>query len=317
MADSDKTGNGRPVLVTGSIRSGTTWAGYMLAMGRELQYISEPLNYWRRPGLVPEQLLHPYTYICRDNEADFLSAFHRMASTNRWLPPCNLGVVTQPTDILRVARDLRDFGVGTWKRQRPLFKDPYALFSAGWFAERLNCQVVIVQRHPLPLVSSLKRMRGTIEMRHLLAQPLLMRDWLEPYREEMEACEAADPNDVVGQASLLWKLQYDVALQLCEQYPAFITVGHEDLSMQPLSGFETLYGELGLTFSEHARDGIEAATTSDNPSELPQGDPHKVKLDSKANLKNWRHRLEDEDIDRVMAITGEIRQRLYGDEIPG
>ena len=41
----------KPILVTGSHRSGTTWVGKMLAATGSVGYIHEPFNLKNRPGI--------------------------------------------------------------------------------------------------------------------------------------------------------------------------------------------------------------------------------------------------------------------------
>src|SRR5574342_631561 len=64
-----------PILVTGAHRSGTTWAGKMLAADADTAYISEPLNVLHRPGVFKTKVKYWYQYICDDNEGDYLPAF--------------------------------------------------------------------------------------------------------------------------------------------------------------------------------------------------------------------------------------------------
>lgn len=43
-------------------------------------------------------------------------------------------------------------------RSRPLVKDPFALFSAEWFADNFDAEVIVIVRHPAAVVSSIKRL---------------------------------------------------------------------------------------------------------------------------------------------------------------
>ena len=46
----------------------------MLAASRQAAYISEPLNLWHRQGVLRVPVQHWYTYICAENEAEYLPA---------------------------------------------------------------------------------------------------------------------------------------------------------------------------------------------------------------------------------------------------
>ena len=144
-------------------------------------------------------------------------------------------------------------------------KDPFAVFSTPWFAKRLNCKVVITVRHPAAFASSLKRLNWPFDFQDLLDQPLLMRDHLEPYRDEMQSIQ---PDDVIGQAALLWKLIYRSVHTARERNPDFIVVRHEDLSRDPVAGYRDLYQSLGLEFTPRVEKIILNSSSSENPAEL-------------------------------------------------
>jgi hypothetical protein len=301
--------NDTPILVTGAHRSGTTWVGRMLAAERSTAYISEPLNVWHRPGVLRAKVPRWYTYINAHNEAEYLSAFHQTLSY-RYHTLDEVRSIRSRKDALRMGRDMRTFFLGRLRKQRPLLKDPFAVFSSPWFADRLGCQVVITIRHPAAFASSLKRLNWYFKFEDLLSQPLLMSDLLGPVQKEMESIPA---EDLIAQACLLWKLIYTVVLDFCEHDPGFLLVRHEDLSLEPLEGVQSLYRALGLTFTASAEKGILGSSSSANPGELSASDVHGYKMDSRAGLHSWKRRLSREEIDRVAALTGEVASRYYPD----
>jgi hypothetical protein len=310
MTSIKQTSQTRPILVTGAHRTGTTWVGKMLAAGGQTAYISEPLNVWHRPGVMCAPVRRWYTYICEDNEAQYLEAFRETLSL-RYHLGAELGSLRSRKDFLRMGRDWWIFTRGRLLGQRPLLKDPFAVFSSLWFARRLDCQVVVTVRHPAAFASSLKRLGWDFDLNDLLDQPLLMRDWLEPFREELKTIAKTD--DVIAQASLLWRMIYQVVDQFRMTEPGLSVVRHEDLSLEPLDGYARLYAELGLDFSAKARQGILQASSAENPKELSKQSVHKVKLDSKANLVNWKHRLTDEEFERIKVMTADVFEKYYPD----
>jgi hypothetical protein len=209
-----------------------------------------------------------------------------------------------------MSRDAGIFLRGWLLRQRPLLKDPFAVFSAPWFADRLGCRVVITVRHPAAFASSLKRLDWPFDFTHLLSQPLLMQAELESFRTVLEQFVQSPP-DVVEQASLLWRLVYQAVAGYCEQYPHFQIVRHEDLSLEPVAGFERLYASLGLEFTPRVRQAILNASSAENPQELSGRSVHSVRLDSRANLHNWKRRLTRDEIARVRQLTEETAARFY------
>lgn len=298
-----------PILVTGAHRSGTTWVGKMLAADTSATYISEPLNVHHRPGVYRAPVQHWYTYITAENEADYLSAFRELLNFqyHTWLEIKSLRSVK---DFLRMGRDFHSYFIASMQGQRAVIKDPFALFSAPWFAERLNCQVVITVRHPAGFASSLKRLGWKFDFRSLLDQPLLMRDHLA---DDRAAMEAVAEDDIITQGALLWKLIYRFVHITGQLFPRFHIVKHEDLSLDPISGYQTLYNALGLDFTPSVQKTILTSSSSENPAKLAKNKTHSVKLDSRANLNNWKKLLTPAELDQIRTITADTAQHFYAD----
>jgi hypothetical protein len=299
-----------PILVTGAHRTGTTWVGKMLAASPQAAYISEPLNVWHRLGVLPAPVSKWYTFICAENENEFLSAFRDLLGFRYGLWR-EIRSLRSRKDFLRMGRDFSIFLRGRLLRQRPLIKDPFAVFSAPWFAERLGCRVAITVRHPAGFASSLKRLNWAFDFRDLLEQPLLMRRWLDVDRAEMESIKA---DDIVGQAALLWRMVYRVIARMMKLHPAFIIIRHEDLSLDPVACYRDLYAALDLDFTPRVEKTILNASSSENPAQLSRQKVHAVKLDSRANLDNWKKRLSKDEITRIREMTGRTAKLFYSDE---
>lgn len=298
-----------PILVTGAHRTGTTWVGKMLAAGGQAAYISEPLNVWHRPGVMGASTTYWYQYIDESNQDDYLEALRQTLSYNYHLL-AEIRSLRSRKDFLRMVRDMGIFARGRLAKQRPLLKDPFAVFSALWFAERLGCRVVITIRHPAAFASSLKRLDWPFDFSNLLQQPRLMQRWLEPFREEMLGMH---PEDILGQGALLWRMVYQAVAAMLQEYPQFMLVRHEDLSLDPLGGYNKLYQELGLDFTARAEQAVLASSSSENPKELSKKRVHAVRLDSRSNLHNWKRRLSPEEIERIRRQTGDLAARFYPD----
>lgn len=299
-----------PILVTGAHRTGTTWVGRMLAADSKTAYISEPLNVLHRPGILEVRTENWYTYICQENESKYLVSFIDLLNFKYHLFS-EIKSLRKRRDFLRMGRDLSILLRGRIFHQRPLLKDPFAVFSLPWFAERLNSQIVVTVRHPAGFASSLKRLAWPFDFHDLLDQPLLMRDYLEPYRRDMKSMA---PDDVIGQAALLWTMVYRTVHVTCEQIPSIQVVRHEDLSLDPQAGFRALYEALGLEFTSHVEKSVLNSSRSDNPKELSRKKVHATKLDSRANLDNWKRRLSSDEIARIRRMTEEVAHQYYPGE---
>ena len=299
----------RPILVTGAHRTGTTWVGKMLAADSRTAYLSEPLNVWHRPGVMQAPVKDWYTYISLENEHAYLPALQTMLDF-RYSLGRELLALRSAKDLLRLGRDLGNFMRGRLLQQRPLIKDPFAVFSVEWFARRLDCEIVITVRHPAGFASSLKKLNWPFDFKEMLEQPSLMKDWLEEDRAEMEAMPG---QDIIGQAALLWRMIYGFLIRIRRSHPEFHFVRHEDLSYNPIHGFRNLYTTLGLEFTPQVEKAILNSSSSENPVELTKRSVHSVKLDSRANVKNWKKRLNKDELARIRAVTKDTALEYYPD----
>lgn len=301
--------NDQPILVTGAHRSGTTWVGKMLAADADTAYISEPLNVLHRPGVFRAPVKHWYTYINNENESEYLPSFHELFNFE-YHTLLEIRSLRSRKDFLRMGRDFHTFFIGNMHGQRALLKDPFAVFSTPWFAQKLNCQVVITLRHPAAFASSLKRLNWFFDFHDLLDQPALMRDHLEAERAEMESIK---PDDIIGQSALLWRMIYRFVHSTRSLFPDFKIVRHKDLALDPVEAYKALYKSLGLTFDKKVEDIILNSSNSENPAELSKRKTHSVKLDSRASVENWKKHLNTDEITRIRKMTESVSHLFYSD----
>lgn len=284
----------------------------MLAAGDDFINIGEPLNASNRQTILPRRVSSWYLHITAGNEVDFLP-YYEDAVAFRAHPVHDVKRMRlgSPRDPIRMARRWGSFALGRLQRRRLLIKDPFAVFSIDWFIRRLGCQVVVTVRHPVAVVSSLKRLRFSFDFDNLLRQPSLMNGKLRHFRSAIEA-SLRSPDDLIGQGSLLWRIIYESLAEIDpETSPAIKVVRHEDVSLNPLHHCEALYNWLGLDLSAKARGAIEASTSETNPREVPARNPYKVRLASQANLGNWQRRLDEAEIERILEITEPVVARYY------
>jgi len=315
-------GSEQGIVVAGLQRSGTSWIGKMLEASGEAVYVNEPMNPkhppGRSPGVLNVDVDSRFQYICADNEDRFVAAFrdtlrlryHVIAELRR-----NHGAY----DLARMAKYWTSFTAGRLRRRRALIDDPCSTFSAAWFARRMGCAVVISVRHPLSFVGSWRRLGWRVNLYDVLDQPLLMRDLLGPYEDELRAMAGSD--DQVAKAALLWRVTYDLLGDLDARQPGLLHLKrYEDLASDPQAGFRDLYAICGLSWTERARKQIRWATTDHGKGE---GGQHSWTLrggvsrtafrpmDSRSSLGAFRSRLSEQDIEKVREITGTVAARYY------
>ena len=296
-----------PILVTGAHRTGTTWVGRMLATDAKTAYVREPLSAIHRPGVFDAEVKYWYTLIDDHNEDQYLPAFRKLLQFD-YNYRRELTALRSVRDLLRMVRDAGAFFIARLRQQRPLIKDPFAVFSAPWFARKLGCALVITIRHPAAFAHSLKRLNWPFDFHDLLAQPRLLELLSESDRAEMESMKA---EDVIGQGALLWRIIYQFVHHTRERFAEFSLVRHEDVSLDPVGEFQKLYSALGLNFDERARKSILNSSSSENPAQLSKRKTHSVKLDSRENLRSWKRNLAPHEIDRIRRMTQPVADLYY------
>jgi len=302
----------KPILITGAHRTGTTWVGKTLARTRGLTYVSEPLHLGHSPGVFNAEVPAWYPYLCEENAELYLRPFEDLLNFQYHFRAA-FENAHGLKDAGKIIRDGTRYLLADLQNSSPLIKDPFAVFSVPWLQKEFDLQVVVMIRHPLPFVSSLKRLGWSFDFANLLDQPLLMKDWLDPYREAMLE-QQKFPEDIVGQGALLWRIIYSVVHSYQEQVSDLLLVRHEDLSIEPLEGFGKLFEKLNLPFTEHVQTQIRKTTRSQNPEQLRKGNEHAIHLDSRASLHNWRSRLEEEEVERILNQSQKELQLFYQPE---
>jgi Sulfotransferase family len=298
-----------PILVTGAHRSGTTWVGKMLALAPGVGYVHEPFSPLTAPGISGAQFDRFFAYVTAENAAEYVPALEQTLGFDYGVRR-QLGAIRSLRDAFHSARDYSAFVRARAAHARPLVKDPIALFSAEWLAERFEMDVVVMIRHPAGFASSLQRFGWTHDFGEFLDDERLMRDHLAAFEDEIRA-QAREPAEVLEQAILLWRICYRVVDGYRQRHPSWAFVRHEDLSREPLPAFGRLYERLGLELSERARREIQRFSASTNPAEAPS--KHSVRVDSRANLAGWRSRLSAAQIERVRSETRDVWPLFYAD----
>jgi hypothetical protein len=169
-------------------------------------------------------------------------------------------------------------------------------------------------------MGSWRRLGWKAHLEELLAQPLLMRDVLGPYEDELRAAnESADP---VVRATTLWRVTYSALGDLDARQPGLVNIRrYEDLASNPEAGFRELYSVCGLTWTERAHKRITWATT--DHGKKSEGGQRSWTLrgglsrtgfrpmDSRSSLGSFRSRLSEQEIDQVHEITDAVAARYY------
>lgn len=300
----------RPILVTGSHRSGTTWAGEMISASSQVAYIHEPFNRDDHPGagVFNKRFDIWFPYITPENLVDIYESYRKTLEF-RFDYLAALRSIRSVPDIQIVFSSAKRFSGFKSRNLRPLVKDPIAIFSAESLASSFNMSVLVMIRHPAAFVSSLKNLKWTFPFEHFLRQPLLMRDHLHPFEMEIRDF-SANRKETLDQAILLWKVIHHVILKYQANHPDWIFMRHEDLSREPMVNFGDIFKKLDLDFTHHVKRVIQEHTEASNPAEVAADC---IKRDSKTNIWNWKKRLTQDEILHIRRQIGNLSDNLYSD----
>jgi hypothetical protein len=302
---------GRPILVTGSNRSGTTWVGEALGQSDEVEYLHEPFNSSLWPRLLERPPPGHFLYVCEENDGPWIRSVDRLLR-HRFPLRAQVVEVRGPRGVAKLGRDWARSLRRRTRSRRPLLKDPIALFASEWLASRFDLDVVVMIRHPAAFASSIKRLGWRFDFTTWLDQPLLLRDHLGPMRADLERMAEGD-HDLVDEAIVLWNALYGVVRTLDERHPEWQVLRYEDLAAAPVPGFARLYPALGLRWDDGVARRVAAFSDERNVKEVPAGEKGTVRRDSSAAMWTWTHRLTPEEVERVRAGTAAVASRYYDD----
>jgi len=285
-----------PILITGAHRSGTTWVGKIISSSPGIQYVHEPFNIdYNNCGISP---FYWFQYVTRGNEDPFYD-YIKKRLTAEITPPAEKRVEPWSRWLASAAQPAR-----------VLMKDPIAVFSCEWLAARFGMDVAVIIRHPAAFVDCIQRRNWTHDFSHFLKQPLLMEEHLSPFKEEIVRL-AEKRHDIFDQAILLWKLIYHVVGKFRLRHADWLFIKHEDLSLDPESGFREIFRHLNIKFNKAARKIIGEHSSSSNPID---GDIHLIKRNSKAIVKKWKNEFTSQQIKKIRESVEPISRNFYANE---
>lgn len=288
----------KPILVTGIHKSGTTWVGKILTSSRQVGYVYEPFNYGT---LHKSPVEYWYEYVGEGVKK--LPAFDRYLNSHltlsfRHLLPDVLRQIHSATEFLRILRSKGNLLLN----RRQLVKDPIAVLSAEWLAERFDMEVVVLIKHPAGFVASAKNRNYDFPFEHLLEQQELMERYLFPFEDEIKEF-IKEKKDAVTQAILLWKLIYHVVHIYQGKYPNWIFLRNEDIALDPEGTFQNLFDSLNIPLTASIRKTIYEHSHSSKSTH--------TRRDSRKSVKSWKKILTQEEISQVKSSVSDVSSHFY------
>lgn len=284
---------GKPIFITGTHRSGTTWFAKMLA-DPGLWYVHEPFNpnkgHWKEsftyagPSKREESV---DTYMANILNAGYRDTAH-YPGTDHWLMP------------LRVMRPVV---------RRIMIKDPLACLLTGYLTRYFELETRVLFRHPAGFTSSILRLGWPIGkfLQQFLQCDALMSEHLDPYRSLLKAHKH---NDNAASAAVFQGALNTVQWNQILQNPAIGYYVFEDLCREPIKEFERIYHDLGLPYSEETRQRHVALCTkgSQDPGDYKT---HAVARNSYAMAESWKYQLTTEQVVDIRRVWEQFDIPLY------
>lgn len=304
----------KPLLVTGIHRSGTTWVGKALAKAPGVGYIEEPFRRNQRRGIKVDSEKRWCPCFQSGVSYPFEDELNARLQFKYNLPAARKSIPTKKV-LARVLADVGYYARHRITRSRPLVKDPTLFFSAPWFAQEFDAQVVVLIRHPAAFAESLSRTGSNwrFDFNRFLAQPELLAGFPSEWHQQIEY-HVNNTTTVLEEASLLWKLFYHAAMQYRENYPDWLFLRHEDLSIQPVENFRIAFDALGLKFTGRCRRFLDKSTAGNNPVDAPGHSTNYQKRNSRANAYKWKKRLSSDQVELIRNEVEPVSSHFYSKE---
>jgi hypothetical protein len=301
---------GRHILVTGGLRSGTTWVGRTIAYHPSIEYLHEPFNGFSQSRGFRYTFTTWFFHVAgTPEEAAAYRALERLIrSRTRPIDRALLECRKRAFDLTTPWCFARHLVARAAFPHRALIKDPIALMSAPWLFERFGLRVICMIRNPLAFAGSIKKWAWRVDFAHFRGQAALMTNQLRHLAGEIDRA-ATSETPVIEQACLLWNIFHTMVLDYQKRFPEWLFVRHEDLAAHPEAGFRSIFESLQLDFSEETRARIAAFTSAEHSAETEHW--ALSARDARGSLETWRHRLTSRDVDAVIERTSALATRFY------
>lgn len=291
----------RPLLVTGSHRSGTTWIGEVLALTPAFEYIFEPFNPDMQPSWLRHPVTQPYLYITSATEEQFSDIASSIQRAMDFRFP--LAAAFKSRKFVRAPRFALTNTFHGWRARqrhaRPLLKDPLALLSAPWIADTFEAQILVTVRHPGAFAVSLMDKGWEFDFSSFVKQEDLITGPYSASAKEITAA-ARRPPPILDQAALLWRCLYGFVADNLERRKDTVIVRHEEVMKDPLQAFGRLFSALGV----------------EQPEALPRalnGHAKRSRLTVASDTDRWKARLTENEKARMRQVLGPMDGWLYGE----
>ena len=190
-----------------------------------------------------------------------------------------------------------------------VIKDPIGILLAEYLHLNFGVKPVIVIKHPVSLIASLKRVNWWPHPCEL-ADDQLIEDYF---------CDEADFMDRSWSTPMLasapyWRALHKVLLWQASNYPNWQVVTHEQLCQNPVPTFKRLYEVLDLPWSESVKRRILKLTQSNRSTEARKGVVQGIQRNSVDIFEKRRSSLSIEERRAIFEVCKDVVLQVYSKE---
>lgn len=300
------------IFVSGAIRSGTTFTGRVLSLPSEVDYIHEPYN----QSQFKFGNLEPCPYVRLEIDTEEMQTYHQFTKrlfqydiklpnyipeNDPWFKRISkLTLGSRGPFYLRLARL-------NYLHKAAVIKDPIAIFLAEYLYTYFKVKPVILIKHPISFVVSLKRKNWWENPSKLANQHDLIKDYfadepdyfLKQWSSPLEA------------AAAYWRIIYKILLSQSNKYTDWHIVKHEEMSQSPLTYFNDLYQALDLPWSKAIEQKIINMTDGSGKNKVTQNKIHSLRRNSSEIFNASVESLTLEEREMIFNVVQDVALQIY------
>lgn len=310
------------ILLAGTHRCGSTWVANVLRTSPGLRAVYEPDCH--RTGVLGKMSngrVGEYPAICPGDRSFWYSTVWDLAFKGGWPwnPPLGVRRLGR-TAVSQLPKTARDYSVAALARGTALFRaEPKRLLvksadcalSLEWIAERYRPRIVLQRRNPLNVISSWISLNIDAD-RTLSQRAEVQKQWLEP----LGIPPLPSSSSAIAQVAWTVGVLMTGLRVTSERHRDWLVVSHDALCEDPRGGFQQLFRDLGLAWTEVTVEYLDAADEpgfvdrTRNPRS-ERGSDEFLSLRA-AQATQYQRRLTAAQIAEVRAVLGDLPLGNWG-----
>jgi len=302
----------RPILITGTHRSGKTWISKGIHLSGKTSYINEPLN--KDSSFFKDKVKYWYHHINENNEENFKIGYDNIINNNQSIR----SIVSEVGDYKKVIKEIYRAKIQQkLTTKRILIDDPFASVSIDWFQKHYDFTIIAVVRNPSAFISSLILRKFRFPFKDLLNQKILMDEKLIMYESEIKD-HSKNEHDIIEEGILLWKIIYTQLLEYKKRYKNRILISNfEEVVRNPIDEFRKIYNHVEIPFEKKEINKIIKYMAYGNKNEEIENNFTDEGFHSpiKSQLKICKNVLTPDSINYINKCTATILEQLLNKEL--